>query len=58
MPELETVVDPGAAALHNELTDDEPQIEEEQQAVAEAREWLHAGNGVPHADAMRGLGLN
>ncbi len=56
---LETIVDPVAAALRNAPVDDEPESEEERQAVAEARAWLqrHGGKGIPHAEAMRRQGL-
>jgi hypothetical protein len=56
---LETIVDPVAAALRNAPDDDEPETEEEKQAVAEARGWLarRGGKGIPHDEAMRRLGL-
>lgn len=56
---LETIVDPVAAALRNAPIDNEPETEDEKQAVAEARDWLkhHGGKGVPHQEAMRRLGL-
>lgn len=56
---LETIVDPVAAALLNAPFDDEPESEDERQAVAEAREWLArcGGKGIPHAEAMKRLGL-
>lgn len=56
---LETIVDPVAAALRDAPIDDEPEIEEEKQAVAEARDWLarHGGKGIPHEEAMRRLEL-
>ncbi len=56
---LETIVDPGAAALRDAPVDDEPITEEEERDAAEARDWLHknGGKGIPHADAMRRLGL-
>jgi hypothetical protein len=52
-------VDPVAAALRNASIDDEPETDEEKQAYAEARDWLakSGGNGIPHAEAMRRLGL-
>ena len=39
--------------------DDEPETEEEKQATAEARNWLDAnrGEGIPHEETMRRLGL-
>jgi len=57
---LETMVDPVAAALYNAPTDDEPESEDEKQAVSEARDWLqkNGGKGVAHDDAMRRLGLD
>jgi hypothetical protein len=56
---LETIIDPVAAVLRNALIDDEPESEEETQSVAETREWLsrRGGKGIPHAEAMRQLGL-
>jgi hypothetical protein len=56
---LETIVDPVTAALRNASIDDEPETEEERQAVAEARDWLkgNGGHGIPHQEAMRRLGL-
>ncbi len=56
---LETIVDPVAAALRNAPLDDEPETEEEQAAVTEARTWLknNGGKGIPHAEAMQRLGL-
>jgi hypothetical protein len=56
---LETIVDPVADALRNAPMDDEPETEDEKQAVAEARDWLkrNGGKGVPHEEAMRRLGL-
>jgi hypothetical protein len=37
--------------------DDEPETEEERAAVAEARRELEEGEGIPHEEAMRRLGL-
>ena len=56
---LETIVDPVAAALRNAPLDDETETEEEKAAVTEARTWLKntGGKGIPHAEAMRRLGL-
>ncbi|MGO9130069.1 MAG: hypothetical protein ACLQIS_10090 [Bryobacteraceae bacterium] len=56
---LETIVDPVAAALRNAPVDDEPETGDEKQAAAEARDWLtrNGGKGIPHAEAMRRLGL-
>jgi hypothetical protein len=56
---LKTIVDPVATALRNAPLDDEPETEEEKQAVAKARVWLqrNGGKGIPHEEAMRRLGL-
>jgi len=56
---LETMVDPVAVALRVAPVDDEPESDDERQAVAEARDWLarRGGKGIPHGDAMRRLGL-
>ena len=56
---LETIVDPVSAALRNAPLDDEPESEDERQAVAKARDWLkrNGGKGIPHEEAMRKLGL-
>jgi hypothetical protein len=57
---LESIVDPVTAALRNAPLDDEPETEQEREAVLEAREWLQAngGKGIPHGEAMRLLGLD
>jgi hypothetical protein len=57
---LETIVDPVATALQNAPIDDEPETESEKLAVDEARDWLknNGGKGIPHAEAMRRLGLD
>jgi hypothetical protein len=56
---LETIVDPVGTALRNAPLDDEPESEDEEQAVAESRDWLagRGGKGIPHEEAMRRLGL-
>ncbi len=53
---LETIVDPVAAALDSAALYDEPETGQEQQAVAESREWLKRNDkGIPHDEAMRSL---
>lgn len=56
---LETIVDPAITALRSAPDDDEPETADEQQAVAEARQWFrqNGGKGIPHGEAMRRLGL-
>lgn len=57
---LESIVDPAANALRNSPLDDETESEDEKRSVAEARNWLkqNGGKGIPHAEAMRRLGLD
>jgi hypothetical protein len=52
---LETIVDPVAAALRNAPFDDEPVSEEEECAVAEAREWLKHNQGIPFEQVVAEL---
>ena len=56
---LETIVDPVANALRNAPLDDEPETGDESAAATEAKNWLqnYGGKGIPHAEAMRRLGL-
>jgi hypothetical protein len=54
---LEAIVDPVATALRNAPIEDEEISEEEERAVAEAREWLKHNKPIPHEEAMRRLGL-
>jgi len=56
---LETIINPVTAALRNAPLEDESISEDEERAVAEAREWLkgHRGKGIPHAKALRRLGI-
>ena len=44
--------------LANVPLDDEPETEEERAAVAEARQELLEGRGIPHEEVMRRLGLS
>lgn len=57
---LETIVDPAAGGLENAPLDDEPETASEKLAVEEANDWLkkNGGRGIPHAEAMRILGLD
>ena len=54
---LETMLDPVARALANAPVDDEPVTEEEERAVAEAREWLKQNPGIPFEQVVAELGL-
>ncbi len=57
---LESIIDPDDTTLESAPFDDEPESEMERQAVAQARASLqrNGGKGVPHAEAMRRLGLD
>jgi ethanolamine utilization microcompartment shell protein EutL len=54
---LEVMVDPVSRALANAPVDDEPVTEEEERAVAEAREWLKHNRGIPFEQVVAELGL-
>lgn len=56
---LNSMLDPVATGLRDAPSDDEPESAEERQAVAQSRDWLarRGGKGIPHAEAMRRLGL-
>lgn len=55
---LRAFTDPALAALRDAPFDDEPSADDES-AAGEARVWLeeNGGKGIPHAEAMRRLGL-
>jgi hypothetical protein len=53
----ETMVDPVAAALRNAPLDDEPVSEEEERAIAEAREWFKHNQGIPFEQVVAELGF-
>jgi hypothetical protein len=57
---LETIVDPVTTALRHAPLDDEEETDEESAAMAQARHSLerNGGKGIPHAEAMRRLGLD
>jgi hypothetical protein len=54
---LEVMVDPVSRALANAPVDDEPTTEDEERAVAEAREWLKNNPGIPFEQVVTELGL-
>ena len=54
---LEAMLDPVSRALANAPIDDEPVTEEEERAVAEAREWLKHNPGIPFEQVVAELGL-
>ena len=54
---LEAMLDPVARALANAPVDDEPVTEEEERAVAEARESLQRNGGIPFEQVVAELGF-
>ena len=56
---LEAMIDPVSRKLAAAPIDDEPETEDERQAVAEAREWFarRGGKGIPHEEVLAELGL-
>ncbi|MDQ6707555.1 MAG: hypothetical protein M3Z85_16450 [Acidobacteriota bacterium] len=54
---LETMLDPVSRALANAPLEDEEIGEEEERAVAEAREWLKHNPGIPFEQVVAELGL-
>jgi hypothetical protein len=54
---LEAMLDPVSRAIRNAPVDDEPETEEERQAVAEATEWLKHNKPIPFEEVLADLGL-
>jgi ethanolamine utilization microcompartment shell protein EutL len=54
---LEVMVDPVSRALANAPVDDEPITEEEERAIAQAREWLKHNPGIPFEQVVAELGF-
>jgi hypothetical protein len=54
---LEAMLDPVSRALANAPIEDEEISEEEERAVAEAREWLKHNKPIPHEEVLAELGL-
>ncbi len=50
-------LDPVARAIANAPVDDEPESEQERQAVAEADEWLKHNRPIPFAEVLADFGL-
>jgi len=57
---LETMLDPVSRAIANAPFDDEPESEEERQAVAASKAWMaeHPGEGIPEEDVLSEFGLS
>jgi len=56
---LQTMLDPVSRAIANAPFDDEPETEEERQAIAASKAWMaeHPGQGIPHEEILAEFGL-
>lgn len=56
---LEALLDPVSRAIANAPIDDEPESEQERQAVAESKAWFkqRGGQGIPHEEVLADFGL-
>ena len=56
---LEAMLDPASLAIANAPLDDEPETEQERQAVAESKAWFqqHGGQGISHEEVLADFGL-
>jgi hypothetical protein len=55
---LEAMLDPFARALANAPIDDELVTPEEEEALAEAREWSKHNKAIPHEEVLAEFGLS
>jgi hypothetical protein len=56
---LEAMLDPVSRAIANAPVDDEPESEQERQAIAESKAWFeqHGGQGISHEEVLADFGL-
>jgi hypothetical protein len=56
---LEAMLAPASLAIANAPLDDEPETEQERQAVAESKAWFqqHGGQGISHEEVLADFGL-
>lgn len=56
---LEAMLDPVSRAIASAPADDEPETEEERQAVAKSKAWFKQrdGQGIPHEEVLAEFGL-
>ena len=56
---LEALLDPVSRAIANAPVDDEPESEDERQAVAKSKAWFkrRGGQGIPHEEVLADFGL-
>jgi hypothetical protein len=57
---LERLLDPVARAIANAPIDDEPESQDERQAVAKSKAWFkqRGGQGIPHEEVLAEFGLS
>jgi hypothetical protein len=55
---MEVMLDPVSRALANAPLEDEEISEDEERAVAEAREWRKHNQPIPHEEVLAELGLS
>ena len=54
---LEAMLDPVSRAIAHAPIDDEPVTPEEENALAEAREWSKHNKSIPHEQVLAELGI-
>jgi hypothetical protein len=56
---LKSLLDPVSRAIANAPIDDEPESEDERQAVAKSKAWFkqRGGEGIPHEEVLADFGL-
>jgi hypothetical protein len=54
---IEAMLDPVSLAIANAPIDDEPLTAEEENAIAESREWLKHNPGIPHEEVLAEFGI-
>jgi len=57
---LQTMLDPVSRAIANAPVDDEPETEQENQAVAQSKAWFdqRGGQGIPQEDVLTDFGFS
>jgi len=57
---LESLLDPVSRAIANAPVDDEPESEDERDAVAKSKAWFkqRGGQGIPHEELLADFGLS
>jgi hypothetical protein len=57
---LQSLLDPVSRAIANAPIDDEPESEDERNAVAKSKAWFKSrgGQGIPHEEVLAEFGLS